>query len=67
MDPAFRWTATIWYRTERGPNGVEHDIEELHELHDLVERGPDWRAIERIEIKLERYDRALTVEEAAKL
>ncbi len=64
-----RWAATIWYRTDRGCGlcGVTHDIEEIEELQNLVERGPDWRAIEKIEIELQRFDRKLTVEEAAEL
>lgn len=62
-----RWRAIITYRAKNGLIGVEHDIEELEELQGLVERGPDWRSIERIEIKLERFDRKLTVEEAAEL
>ena len=62
-----RWNAIIWYWTERGSTGVEHDIEELEELQALVERGPDWRAIDRIEIRYQRSPDRLTVEEAAKL
>jgi hypothetical protein len=27
-------------------------IEELHELHDLIEPGPTWFAIAKIEIRL---------------
>lgn len=63
-----RWNAVIHYRT--GPEEyleVEHTIEELHELHDLVERGPDWDTIS--EIRITRIPLAgregLTVEQAA--
>jgi hypothetical protein len=48
-----RWRAVIWYLSEKGENGileVEHFFEELGELHDLVERGPSFWAIEKIEI-----------------
>ena len=61
-----RWKATIWYLSEIGLLDVEHGIEELEELHDLVERGPDWNTIDRIEIVLDRRSqRDLTVEQAA--
>lgn len=46
-----RWTATVYYRTDAGLVDVEHLIEELDMLHDLVERGPDFHTIERIEIR----------------
>lgn len=62
-----RWNVIIWYRTAKGLNGVEHDVEELAEIEAMVERGPDWRAIDRIEITLQRFDQKLTVEEAAQL
>lgn len=62
-----RWLARIDYRTESGVIGVEHDIEELEDLQKLVERGPDWNCIDRIEITLERRSHRLTVEQAAKL
>jgi hypothetical protein len=31
---------------------VEHQIEELAELHDIIENGPNWYALDRIEIHL---------------
>lgn len=50
-----RWKATIYYRSNTtGIVDVEHGIEELEELHDIVERGPDWNTIDRIEIVLDR-------------
>ncbi len=62
-----RWRATITYRTDSGPVEVPHDIEELHEIQALVERGPDWNCIERIEIVLQRANFPDdTVEQAAK-
>lgn len=46
-----RWVATIYYRTERGTIDVDHAFDELEDLHDIVERGPSWYAIEKIEIR----------------
>lgn len=63
-----RWHATIFYRSEAGTVDVDHDIEELEELHDLVERGPDWNTIEQIIVTLARTtDEDLTIEEAERL
>jgi hypothetical protein len=45
-----RWMAEIFYN-----DGSETEIvafEELHELHHLVEMGPNWNTIERIVITL---------------
>ena len=50
--PPFRWVVRITYRTENGPNEVEHHVEEIRDAHDLVERGPDWNTIEQIVITL---------------
>ena len=47
-----RWTATVMYRSEAGTVDVQHDIEELMDLQELVEAGPDWGAIEGIHIQL---------------
>jgi hypothetical protein len=63
-----RWKATIWYLSEIGLLDVEHGIEEIEELHDIVERGPDWNTIDHITITLDRKsDQGLTIERAAKL
>lgn len=35
---------------------VRHHIEELDELHDLIERGPDWHCIKDIRVTLLRKD-----------
>jgi hypothetical protein len=42
-----RWHAVVHYRTENGAPEVEHDLEELGELHDLIELGPHWDTIQR--------------------
>lgn len=50
-----RWTATATYRMSPCEFvEVPHDIEELEELQPLIERGPDWRALETITIVLNR-------------
>lgn len=60
-----RWRATVYYRTARGTVDVSHDLSELADLHNLVERGPHWDTIERVEITRSVSSR-LTVEEAAR-
>jgi hypothetical protein len=63
-----RWIATVHYRTDSGLVDVQHDMEELHELHDLIERGPHWDTIDHVHVV--RSDRAfenLTVEGAERL
>lgn len=66
---ANRWRAVIHYRSQHGTCDVEHQFEELCELHDLVERGPHWDCIERIEVfRINHTDsRLLTVEQARDL
>lgn len=62
-----RWKATIYYRSDDlGIVDVEHGFEEIQDLHDLVERGPDWNTIERIVVVLDRRSCAdLTLEQAS--
>lgn len=63
-----RWSATVLYRTDTGLVDVSHDIEELEDLHQLVESGPDWNTIEKIEIvRIGNPTPNLTVDEAMKL
>jgi len=61
-----RWKAIVYYRSESvGLVDVEHGIEELDELHNLIERGPDWNAIDKIVITLDRkFDVGMTIEQA---
>jgi hypothetical protein len=40
--PLIRWHAIAYYRTNEGTVDKHHDLEELLELHDLIERGPHW-------------------------
>jgi hypothetical protein len=62
-----RWSATIWYRGEAGSVDVTHDVEELAELQALVEQGPDWNTVDRIEVRLQRRSEpeSYTLEQAA--
>jgi hypothetical protein len=62
----FRWLAIVKYRTNAGVNEVDHQFEELFELHDLIERGPDWNCVESIHIQLNPRRKAYndTVEQA---
>ncbi len=63
-----RWTAVLTYRGENGPIEVMHDIEEIEELHDIVDRGPDWNTLIDIRVTLARciYP-GLTLEQSATL
>ena len=64
-----RWQATIHYRADHATVDVVHDLNEIMDLHDLVERGPHWDTIEKIEIVRINHctSDALTVEQAEKL
>jgi hypothetical protein len=54
-----RCHAVVHYR-ENGAPDVEHDLEELGELHDLIEHGPHWDTIERIRCCVSTSVRQLT-------
>lgn len=58
-----RWLATIHYRTDAGLVDVDHELDEVEELHDLIERGPHWDTIELVELRRAVASR-LTVEQA---
>lgn len=60
-----RWHALVIYLTDNGAIEVAHDIEELDELHDLVERGPSFYSILSIIVTL-NVILAHTVEQAAR-
>jgi len=65
MSEPYRWKATIYFRTEKnGVLDVEHNFMEIEDLHEIVERGPSWQAIERIEVVYCGLPEKLTVEEA---
>lgn len=65
IEPPRRWAAVITYRTDGGPLDVPHDVEELFEIHDLVERGPDWNSIIAIRVTLARSTGEVTLEAAS--
>lgn len=63
-----RWSATVYYRTENGILDVIHELEEIADLHQLVESGPDWNTIQKIEIIcVGNFTPNLTIEESLKL
>lgn len=63
-----RWKVVVEYRSRAGIVDVEHGIEELDELHDLIERGPDWNTLIKITVTFARpVSELLTIEEAARL
>lgn len=69
MSDRIRWTATVYYRAAAGLVDITHDLVEIADLHDLVERGPHWDTIERIVVirAIAGEPSTLTVEEAEKL
>lgn len=51
-----RWKAVVDYNSDNGTIQVVHYLEELIELHLLMERGPDWNTLERCTLTLNRHD-----------
>jgi hypothetical protein len=63
-----RWLATIHYNTDAGPLTVDHAIEEIEDLHDIVEAGPNFYTIDQIVIVIAKnIEPGLTVEKAEAL
>src|SRR3546814_10945518 len=63
-----RWIATVHYRTEAGLVDVQHDLDEIEDLQDLVEHGPHFGAIDHINIVYALGgDEKLTVEGAREI
>jgi hypothetical protein len=56
----FRWLARVTYRGEKGPIEVDFCFEEIAELDDLIERGPDWNTIDTIVVWLNLAPRQLS-------
>jgi len=46
-----RWSAVAHYRTTTGNVSFTHTFEEISELAAIVEAGPDWATLDRIEIR----------------
>jgi hypothetical protein len=51
-----RWKAVIEYSSEDGPISVDHYLEEISELHNIIEHGPDWNTLIRCTVTLNRTD-----------
>lgn len=64
-----RWIAVVTYRSDTGPVDVTHDLDELSDLHQLVEAGPHFDTIINISISRINHcdDENLTIESAEKL
>jgi hypothetical protein len=65
-----RWIATATYRSEVGTIQINHQFEELLELHALIERGPDWNALICLEVLLHPSRTifpGIAIEESARL
>jgi hypothetical protein len=67
MVDRIRWRAVIRYRRDAGSVSAEHFLEEIEDLHDLVEHGPHWDTVEKIEVFRINHctDPTLTVEQTA--
>ena len=61
---AHRWVARITYRRDTGNEARVVSFEELHELHDIIERGPNFYAIESIVITTNGRVPLTTIEQA---
>jgi len=51
-----RWKAVIEYRHENGPINIEHHFEEITDLHNIIEHGPDWNTLIKCTVTLVRND-----------
>lgn len=64
---SFRWHAVAVYQTPAGVVDVEYDFDELVELHNLIERGPDCGSLIGLTVTYVGYlrpDMSLTLREA---
>ncbi len=61
-----RWHVIIRYHTDSGFRDIQREIEELEDLQEIVEAGPNWYAIKGIVIThIRRVAETRTVEQAA--
>ena len=59
-----RWLAIIAYRSDDGIVEFSHEIEELEDIQNIVELGPHWDAVAKIEItRLRNARRTFTLSE----
>ena len=67
--PLRRWHAVVHYRADDGTVEVEYELQELYELHDLVELGPHWGHHREIEVFRVNHstDEKLTVERSKQI
>lgn len=53
-----RWRVIATYASKHGNVDVEHFIEELEDLQQIIEAGPNWYALRHIAIFLNVADEA---------
>lgn len=51
-----RWKAVIEYGHDNGPIVIEHYFEEITDLHNIIEHGPNWNTLIRCTVTLNRHD-----------
>jgi hypothetical protein len=51
-----RWKAVTEYAHENGPIVIEHYFEEIGDLHNIIEQGPDWNTLVKCTVTLNRGD-----------
>lgn len=47
----YRWIVTVTYDTKTGPTNVVYYVEEMKDVHDLIERGPNFYLIDSVVIR----------------
>ncbi|RWI29429.1 MAG: hypothetical protein E5X43_02140 [Mesorhizobium sp.] len=51
-----RWKAVLVYGHQNGPITIEHYLEEISELHNIIEHGPDWNTLIACTVTINRPD-----------
>ena len=51
-DDTKRWKAVLSYTSPSGSSVQTVTFEEIAELHDIIERGPDWNELDQCVITL---------------
>lgn len=64
-----RWQATVQYRADHATVDATWDLEEISDLAPLIELGPHWDTIEKIEIVRVNHctSPTLTIQQAEKM